>query len=113
MILAESLEVPSSYQSQISKIATGIRELGAACIVVDHDDRMVAVRAFCAQYVSLNNLSSILYPKDDKSPERESLETLTDRYFTQAMCERNAYTVEEIVASVLARAEAMLADQEG
>lgn len=65
-IMAESLKVPSSYQSQISKIATGIRELGASCIVSDHDKRMAAVRQFCEQYESLNNLSSILYPNEEK-----------------------------------------------
>lgn len=66
LIVAENLKVPTSYQSQISKIATGIKELGASCIVADHDKRMAAVRAFCAQYETLNNLSSILYPKDDE-----------------------------------------------
>ncbi len=45
----------------------------------------------------------------DKAPE--SLEALTDRHFNVAMCKRNGYSIEQVVAAVLAKAEAMVAEQ--
>lgn len=102
-IMAESADVPENYEGQISKIAKGIVELGAYCVVADHDDRLAEVRRFCQQYKTLNNLSSILYPTTES--KGRTLAAIVASMFTEATAEKNGYSVEDIVAEVLAQAE--------
>lgn len=106
MILAENLEVPSSYQGQISKIATGIKTLGAACIDKDNDRRMEAVRAFCSQYKTLNNMSSILYPTKDDGKVTTLAQMVANLY---AWAAKNGHEVPEVVSEVNAQGEAIIA----
>jgi hypothetical protein len=58
----------------------------------------------------INSLYSDLN-EEKQEKKQETLEAITDRYFVQAMCERNGYSIEQIVAAVLAKAEAMVAEQ--
>lgn len=106
LILAENLEVPSSYQSQISKIATGIKELGVGCIVADHDKRMSAVRAFCTQYKSLNNLSSILYPKDDDAKPGRTMPAAVAALLAEAV--KYEWDMQELTGEFLGQITALV-----
>ena len=84
-------------------------------LIVKDDDVVPTILAVveAALLVGRSGINSLYNDLKEEPTEKapESLETLTDRYFVQAMCERNGYSVEQIVASVLAKAEAMLADQ--
>ena len=113
--IAESMGTsvnPRSYVSNITKLVF-TRPEWAGIRSTDETLRQATINSFIETFGSLDAISKAAHPGKDKNTERESLETITDRYFNQAMCERNAYTVEQIVASVLAKAEAMLADREG
>lgn len=104
-LLAENLNVPMSYESQISKIATGIKTLGASCIDKDNDRRMVAVRAFCEQYGCYNNMSNIIYPKVKDDKVTTLAQMVANLY---AWAAKNGCEVPEVVSEVNAQGEAIV-----
>jgi hypothetical protein len=88
---------------------------GKGRLVVKDDDVVPTIIAVveAAMLVGRSGINSLYNDLKDEPTEKapESLEALTDRHFVQAMCERNGYSVEQIVAAVLAKAEAMVAEQ--
>ncbi len=88
---------------------------GKGRLVVPDDQVVPTIIAVveAALLVGRSGINSLYNDLKDGPTEKapESLEALTDRHFVQAMCERNGYSVEQIVAAVLAKAEAMMADQ--
>lgn len=115
--IAESMGTavnPRSYVSNITKLVF-TRPEWAGIRSTDEVIRQATINSFIETFVSLDATSKAAHPGKEKvkNTERESLEDITSDYIKRAMCERNHYTVEEWVASVLARAESMLADREG
>lgn len=108
----DMLKACRSYVSNINRLVQ-TRVEWAGIRSTDEVLRQATINSFVEHFGSIDAVSKELYPTKEKNTERESLEDITADYFKRAMCERNAYTVEDIVASVLARAEAMLADREG
>jgi hypothetical protein len=88
---------------------------GKGRLVVKDDDVVPTILAVveAAMSVGRSGINSLYNDLKEEPTEKapETLEAITDRYFTQAMCERNGYSVEAIVAAVLAKAEAMMTEQ--
>jgi hypothetical protein len=88
---------------------------GKGRLVVKDDQVVPTIVAVieAAMLVGRSGINSLYNDLKDEPTEKkqETLEAITDRYFVQAMCERNGYSVEQIVAAVLAKAEATVAEQ--
>jgi hypothetical protein len=110
--------------SHVNKACTVVKKHPLLCslvvrskgrLVVSDDQVVPTILAVveAAMLVGRSGINSLYTDLNEEKQEKkqETLEAITDRYFTQAMCERNGYSIEQIVAAVLAKAEAAMAEQ--
>lgn len=95
-----------NFAGQVSKIAKGLMEWGGYVVGASDTDRESEARTFARTY-TLNMISDMLYPKSDKG---RTLAAIVASMFTEATAEKNGYSIEEILAEVLAQAEGVTED---
>lgn len=93
--------LPTEFRGVISKAATVIRDMGAELLTVADDELVDAVRAFIQAHGSISALYSKL---DNKVKASRTIAAIVASMFAET--NKNEYSVSDVVAEVLAQAEA-------
>lgn len=94
--------------SVVTLVAKALTKVGAFVVAATDADRLAEAECFCAQYTE-NMCKELVYESSSKG---RTLAAIVASMFTEAVSEKNGYSVEAIMSEVVAQAEA-LNSQEG